>query len=237
VEEINRRGGKGIGITLSKKQAAAGQQRGLDLRVLNWKAINPNEFGKVSHIVSIGAFEHFASAHDAYQTKTQDLIYDKYFKLCHDLLKDGGRCYLQTMSFTRKGEEVAHRVLYDLDTARKAPRWSDDYITALLVYFYPDSFLPVGIEHIEQTSKPYFQIAHHNSGRKDYIVTMNQWGKKIDALPLSYKLWLYSKYVPLMFLHKKLYYTYLSFKNAANQEAFKRELFEHERIYFIKKLA
>ncbi|AYV83829.1 MAG: SAM-dependent methyltransferase [Hyperionvirus sp.] len=235
VEEVNRRGGKGIGITLSKKQVEAGVNRGLDLRILNWKNIDVGKFGKVDHVVSVGAFEHFVSPGEGAKPHVHDGVYDSYFRFCHEILKDNGRMYLQTMTFTKTGEEVARRVCYDIDVALATPVGSNDYLFALLTYFYPESFLPLGFEHIERTAKPYFGVATHNSGRKDYIITMIEWGKRLEKFPFRYKLWLYCKYVPLMLVNKKIWYSYLSFKNEANYEAFKRELFEHERIYFIKK--
>ncbi len=235
VQEVNRRGGKGIGLTLSKKQAEAGRARGQDIRVLNWKSLNPKKFGKVDHIVSIGAFEHFASVDQAYKNKTQDSVYDKYFKLCYDLLKDGGRMYLQTMVFTPKGNEIANRLAFDIQSGLNSRPDSDDHIMALLYYFYPDSSLPVGFEQIEKNSKKYFNTIYHNSGRKDYIVTMNEWGKLVDNMPTTKKMWLYIKYMPLIMTHKKMYNMYQSFQHSANQEAFKRKLFEHERIFFQKK--
>lgn len=235
VEEINKRGAHGIGLTLSRGQANEGIKRGLDLRVINWKDIDAQTFGKVDHIVSIGAFEHFANLDECYKKNTQNDVYNKYFELCYNLLKENGKMYLQTMVFTKKGDEITQRLAFDIDSGVNSSPGSDDHIMALLSYFYPNSCLPKGFDQIKETSEPYFEVAYHNSGRKDYIVTLNEWGKLMDNMPTSTKIWLYAKYIPLILSHKKMYLMYQSFCYSAQTEVFKRELFEHERIFFIKR--
>lgn len=254
LEEVHRRGGKGIGLTLSPRQAEAGRRKGLDIRVMNWKDVDPAKFPKITHIVSVGAFEHFATLEEAYKQEMLDItvvngdskvtyaelgqsrVYQRYFKLCHDLLPPGGKMYLQTMVFTPRGDEIAQRLTFDIDSALKwsSPN-SDDHIMALLSFFYPESALPKGFEQIAAMSARYFNITTHNSGRRDYIVTLNEWAKLGEKRSWGRTLALYAKYLPLVLTDRQMWYTWQSFRHCAQAEVFKRSLFEHERIFMTKK--
>ena len=97
---VNVRGGRGVGLTLSPRQAEAGHRSGLDVRLCDWKRTSVNDLGKFDAIACVGAFEHFCSEQE-YIAGNQDRIYDRFFHLCADLLPDGGRLFLQTMLWGR----------------------------------------------------------------------------------------------------------------------------------------
>src|SRR5207237_6817818 len=115
--------GHGIGLTLSAKQAERCKKSGLEAYVKDWKDVSIDTFGRFDGIVSVGAFEHFCSVEE-YLAGKQDQIYDDFFRLCHELLPEGGRLYLQTMMSGKKPAEYSRSSL----TAEKG---SNAYIVAV----------------------------------------------------------------------------------------------------------
>lgn len=83
-------GVKGVGITVSKKQAELAQERckGLpvEIRVEDYRSTK----GQFDHVISIGMFEHVGPKN-----------YRTYFAKAHELLKDGGIFLLHTIGGNR----------------------------------------------------------------------------------------------------------------------------------------
>jgi len=167
LNQIKKRGGKDIGFTLSPAQARSNRSRGLNCYVGDYKKLGPKKVGKCDCIISVGAFEHFCSIKEMKDGK-QDQIYNEFFKLCHDLLPKGGRMFLQTMMW---GKEVPE---FPKDLNVNAKRMSDSWVLGHVSKFYPGSWLPNNIEHIEKCAKPYFKLVSENNGRLDYIQTLHE---------------------------------------------------------------
>lgn len=217
---IRDRGGHGVGLTLSPKQAEACRRHGLDARLLDWNDIDPGTFGQVDGVVCIGAFEHFASPDDQVNGR-QDEVYDRFFRLCHALLRPGGRLYLQSMLMGRNAP------LYT-DISIHAPRGSNEYLLAMLELFYPGSF-PPWEEQIVRVSAPYFTTISMNNGRLDYIETMNQWGKRM-RVPSVAKTRVALRIAGKAVRDGALRYKLRSLLGGFNRECFKREVLDHQRI-------
>ena len=130
---IRERGGQGVGLTLSSAQAESCKGKGLDVRPVDWKELDPNQFGRFDGVASVGAFEHFCSEEEHYAGRQVE-IYRNFFRLCSDLMPSNGRLYLQTMLF---GTGLPPWDTVNLD----APRDSDARVLAILRKFYPGSFL------------------------------------------------------------------------------------------------
>src|SRR5579864_8490399 len=64
LKAIKECGGQGVGLTLSRKQAAACGRTGLDARVMDWKDLSADTLGGFDAVVSVGAFEHFCSVEE-----------------------------------------------------------------------------------------------------------------------------------------------------------------------------
>ncbi len=61
LEFVRRRGAAGVGVTLSRGQAAACRRHGLDVHVMDCRAVTRDTFGGFDAVASLGAFEHFCS--------------------------------------------------------------------------------------------------------------------------------------------------------------------------------
>src|SRR6266545_2973628 len=143
---VRRRGGTGVGVTLSSAQAAACRRHGLEVHIQDARAVDADTFGAFDAVASLGAFEHFCSReeHDAGR---QEEIYGDLFARVASLLPRRGRFYLQTMVF---GRNMIPLEQVDID----APRDSDAFHVALLERQFPGSFLPSGPEQITGSAEP-----------------------------------------------------------------------------------
>ncbi len=217
-------GGYGIGITLSTKQAESCRRNGLEAYVKDWKDISVETFGKFDGVVSLGAFEHFCSIEE-YLAGKQEQIYQDFFKLCHDLLPEGGRLYLQTMLWGKNALEPE-------DISLNASKGSNEYILAVLGKFYPGSWLPSGEEQLIRIAEPYFSVVSLNNGRRDYIETTRQWG--VIWKPSLSKMIAAFKLLPYFVRDKDFRYRLESLRHGYNRECFIREVMDHQRIVFEK---
>lgn len=215
-------GARGTGVTLSRGQAAACVRNGLDVHVMDCRAVSPDTFGGFDAVVSLGAFEHFCSREE-FAAGRQDAIYADLFRSVRALLPAGGRFYLQTMVF---GRRMIPPEQIDID----APRLSDGHVLALMQATFPGSWLPFGLEQITRAAAPGFRVVSSSSGRLDYIETIRQWRRRFAAFSwpkLAVKLSLLPRYL-----------TSRDFRNAfasgvsANALCFERELLDHYRIVF-----
>jgi cyclopropane-fatty-acyl-phospholipid synthase len=221
---IRRRGGGGVGVTLSSAQAAACRQNGLDVRLYDARLVTRDTFGPFDAVASLGAFEHFCSPEDYYAGR-QDDVYRQLFGRIASVLPAKGRLYVQTMVFGRN-MIPANRV--DID----APRGSDEWYLALMGRQFPGSWLPFGEEQVIRTAEPHFRLVSSTSGRLDYIETIRQWRQRFAAPSLKKTL------LKLQLLPRWL--TSADFRLAftsgvsANSVCFERELLDHYRLVFEK---
>src|SRR5690349_18422558 len=100
LEVVRKRGGVGVGVSLSSAQVAACQRHGLDARQHDARDVTKEGLGEFDSVVSLGAFEHFCSPEEQEAGK-QDQIYQDLFANVAGMLPDNGRFYLQTMVFGR----------------------------------------------------------------------------------------------------------------------------------------
>lgn len=216
------RGARATGVTLSRGQARACREKGLDVHLMDCHTITPETFGPFDCAVSIGGFEHFATRED-HDAGRHDSVYNDFFRRVHALLPAGGRFYMQTMTFGR-----AMIPAHQIDPG--APRGSDAHVLALLGAQFPGSWLPYGYEQVERSAAPYFRMVSTESGRLDYVETTRQWKlrfKRFSLRALAIKATLLPRFL-----------TSRQFRNAfasgieANSVCFQRELLDHYRMVF-----
>lgn len=226
------RGAEAIGLTLSPGQVAYCKERGLDARLQDYKTLKPSELGVFDGIVSLGAFEHFCSI-DEQEAGKQEEVYRNFFKICADRLKPGGKLYLQTMTW---GKEVPDYKKLSLS----APEGTPERILARMEYLYPGSWLPNGLDQIVACASEYFDFVSHNNGRLDYLETLKAWHASTPNLWKPHML-LKSlrKGIPVLFNILTKRSAWIQWQSASiygdQSEVFRREIFSHERMFFVKK--
>ena len=229
IEAINAAGGRGIGLTVSEKQATYCQEKGLEVYLHDWKETSPRNFGIFNGIVSIGAFEHFCSQEEREQSK-QEKIYNSFFKFCYDSVKNHGRLFLQTMTW---GNRVPN---YPEDFKLNAKKGSDERILGTL-FALSSWWPPVSKEQIIETARPYFNLVDSNNGREDYIRTFREWHRRLE-----------SSYPKKLLSNLGILWTYLTKRDLQRairagvsmlrhhyfREAFISNILNHERMFFEK---
>ena len=225
LDYVRRRGGAGVGVTLSSAQAAACRRHGLDVRLQDARTVSRDELGGFDAVASLGAFEHFCSPEE-HRAGRQEEIYRNLFERIASLLPEGGRLYLQTMTF---GSKMIPLEEVDIH----APRGSDPHVLALMERQFPGSFLPWGRDQITACAGPWFDLRSSESGRLDYIQTIAEWRRRF-AEPSLRKTLLKLRLVPRWLTSADFRLAFTS-GVSANSVCFERELLDHFRLVFEKR--
>jgi cyclopropane-fatty-acyl-phospholipid synthase len=226
---VRDQGGVGVGVTLSAAQLAACRRHGLDVHLVDARAVDRERFGVFDAVASLGAFEHFCAPED-YLAGRQDEVYRRLFANVASLLPDGGRFYLQTMVF---GRNMIPREQIDIEAMRGVPaRDSDAWYIALLGRQFPGSWLPFGQEQVIAGAEPHFRLVSSVSGRLDYIETIGQWNARVGQRSLR-KTLLKLQLLPRWLVSPDFRMAFTS-GVSANKICFERELLDHYRLVFEK---
>ncbi len=222
---IRARGADGIGVTLSQAQYAACRRHDLDVHLYDARELGRDSFGGFDAVASLGAFEHFCSR-EQYDAGRQEDVYRALFEHVATVLPERGRFYLQTMVFGQKMIPIE-----DVDI--NAPRDSDAFVLALMERQFPGSWLPFGHEQVVRCAEPSFHLISAQSGRLDYIETIEQWNARIGARSLRKSL-LKLRLVPRWLTSADFRLAFTS-GVSANKICFERELLDHFRLVFEKR--
>lgn len=230
IDYCNKLGANTYGVVLAKGQADACIKNGLNVRHMDSKDITPETFGTFDVVTAMGSPEHLCSI-EQYRAGQQEEIYKTYFKQVSDLLPVGGRFYCQSMVFGPNMVKIEDIPFNKTDLRKK--EFTDEELMDIICRKFPGSWLPYGKEGLIDPAKKYFKVLSVDSGRLDYIETINRWTAAFGKLSFK-KFLLYTTIA-----HK--YFTSPSFKEwvdmtkiDANQLIFEREIFEHYRIVFEK---
>lgn len=213
-------GGRGVGITLSPKQAAACVRNGLDVHLLDWKELEPETFGGFDAVVNIESLEHFCSMEE-YLAGRQEQIYRDFFRLCRALLPGGGRLYLQSALW---GENAPPYQAISL----RAPKGSVEYLLAVCARAYPGTWMPRGVDQVVACAAPWFRLVERRNGRRDFIETMNQWDKVWRPTPR--KVLAAAKALRYFATDPDFRYKVEAHYRRYNKELYLRGAMDHERV-------
>jgi cyclopropane-fatty-acyl-phospholipid synthase len=219
---VRRRGGSGVGVTLSSAQAASCRRHGLDVRLFDARQLTRDSFGAFDAVASLGAFEHFCSPEE-FRAGRQEAGYRDLFARIASVLPPGGRLYLQTMVFGRRMIPVG-----EVDI--RAPRDSDAFHLALMARQFPGSWLPSGRDQIVAAAAPDLRLLESASGRLDYIETIRQWRSRF-ARRSARKTLLKLSLLPRWLASADFRLAFTS-GVSANSVCFERELLDHYRMVF-----
>jgi cyclopropane-fatty-acyl-phospholipid synthase len=224
LDYVRRRGGTGVGVTLSSAQLEACHRHGLDVHLQDAREVTRETFGPFDAVASLGAFEHFCSPEE-HAAGRQDELYRRFFEHVATTLPAGGRFYLQTMVF---GRNMIPLEQVDID----APRDSDAWYLALMGRQFPGSWLPLSHQQVVDCAAPHFSLVSKVSGRLDYIETIRQWGLRTGKRSLR-KTLLKAQLVPRWLTDRDFRLAFTS-GVSANKICFERELMDHYRFVFEK---
>lgn len=148
-----------VGLTLSEEQAAFVESRGypgVQVRTENWTHYEPG--GQFDGIISIGAFEHFASPEDTPAEKAGR--YREFFTRCRSWLSADGVLSLQTIAYANMSREDASQFMQR--------------------EIFPMAELPTFAE-IAAGAEGLFEVQSVRNDRLDYAWTCEQWARRLRA--------------------------------------------------------
>jgi cyclopropane-fatty-acyl-phospholipid synthase len=152
------------GLTLSKEQFEfinATSKPNISLELCSWQDYAPPE-RKFDSIISIGAFEHFASFEDQAASRQRD-IYKIFFDWCLSISTPDAQIGLQTIVISR-----APNTLSELRDSRY-----------LLDKVFPGSALP-SISDIQAAIVDKYEISAVRRIGLDYARTLLEWNKRLE---------------------------------------------------------
>jgi cyclopropane fatty-acyl-phospholipid synthase-like methyltransferase len=194
LEEVRRRGAKGIGITISPEQVALCRQKGLDVQLLDYKEIGEEWNAQFDAVVANGPVEHFVQAKEAAEGKA-DTIYSQMFRTFQRVINPASpvrRLINTTIHFVRRPEPE------DLLRSPLAFRpLSDNFHYALLARSF-GGYYPVEGQ-FERCAEGCFELTKTVDGTYDYHLTSEEWLRRIRrALRTVMGLRILAKSLPVM---------------------------------------
>ncbi len=153
------------GLTLSKDQHSYIEQLAhpfVSADLQSWQEYD-NQVGKFDSIVSIGAFEHFASREDRLSGKQRE-IYRQFFLTCRKFSTHDAHLGLQTI--------VSSRNPVNLQEMRDA--------RYLLDKVFPGSALP-SISDVQSAYLDVYELLQFRRIGKDYAKTLAVWRERLEA--------------------------------------------------------
>lgn len=224
---------KGVDVVSAcpaKKQYEYLKKSGHNVHREVWQEFTP-ENGPFDAIVVMGSPEHFVSPTD-HLKGNQDNVYRTFFDYCYNLLKPKGRIGGQFMTFN--GRDV------DYSKFRVKEDGKDDesqmyYHLGLLIYRYPEAWLPRDFNHFFSCAKEGdYKKINVVDGREHYVWTMKCWTDQFyKIMPLSK--WL--KVVVLVirgFFNADFGYWLKAFWKQSNRMCFEKGWMGHE-FFFVEK--
>lgn len=157
--ERNKKLQHAMSLTLSAEQAAHVRALGLpgvDVKRENWLDHQPEE--PYDAMISIGAFEHFATPDDTVVEKRAK--YRRFFEFVRNHLKRHGRLSLQTISYL------------NLDRSQAS--------TFMEKEIFPNADLPT-LADIVEAAAGVMEVVHLRNDRLDYARTCEIWAKRLKA--------------------------------------------------------
>ena len=174
------------GLTLSVEQfefIKSNPKTNISLELCAWQDYMPSD-DKFDSIVSIGAFEHFASFEDQVASKQRD-IYKNFFDWCQNISKPDAQIGLQTIVISR-----APNTLSELRDSRY-----------LLDKVFPGSALP-SISDIQAAIIDKYEISAVRRIGFDYARTLSEWNKRLE----QNKDKVIEKYGQELYVHYRTYF-------------------------------
>jgi cyclopropane-fatty-acyl-phospholipid synthase len=173
LDEVQRRGAAGVGVTISPQQARFCRQRGLDVELRNYRDIGPDWNGRFDAVIANGSIEHFVQPADALEGRA-DAIYREFFAICHRLLdprSDSRRLVNTTIHFGRVHVEPKDA----LRSPWSFPWFSDRFHCALLIRSFGGFYPTLG--QFQRCATPGFSLLKERDATRDYRLTSEAWLK------------------------------------------------------------
>jgi cyclopropane fatty-acyl-phospholipid synthase-like methyltransferase len=170
------RGANVVGITISPEQVQLCRDRGLDVRLLNYRNLGNEWCGQFDAVIANGPIEHFVQARDA-AAGLEDSIYRRMFEIVHRLIDAGShvRKFVNTtIHFVRTPKPA------DLLASPFQFRWgSDSFHYAMLEKAFGGWYPRMG--QLESCASGRFALTKTIDGTIDYHLTSEEWLRRVKS--------------------------------------------------------
>jgi cyclopropane fatty-acyl-phospholipid synthase-like methyltransferase len=178
LEAAAARGAEAIGVTISPPQVEACRQRGLNVDLCNYREmIDRDEYRSWEHsfdgIIANGSLEHFVQCQDAAAGQA-DALYTEFFRICHRLLRPGGKLATTAIHARRVGQVNPADLVAGPD---RWPKGSLNYHAANLHRSFGGWFPEPG--QLEHCAEGRFRLTASEDGTHDYYLTSEYWMRRI----------------------------------------------------------
>jgi cyclopropane fatty-acyl-phospholipid synthase-like methyltransferase len=169
---------RATGLTISPPQVEHCTARGLDARLMNYRAIfGGTDADRWEHqfdgVVANGSLEHFVQCEEAAAGQADD-IYTEFFEICHRLLRPGGKLATTAIHSRHVGQVHAADLV---DGPDRWPRGSVNYHAANLHRSF-GGWLPEPGQ-LEHCAEGRFRLEAAEDGTNDYLLTSEYWVQQI----------------------------------------------------------
>lgn len=163
------RGAEAVGITISPPQVQHCLDRGLTVRLLDYRDMDEAWSGCFDAVIANGSIEHFVQPQDV-QDGSADAVYRKLFALAHRIIDPASpvRRFVTTTLHTY--EHSPHIPKNKLNRGPLAFRpFSDEFHYALMQQGFGGFYPAVG--QLRRCAEPFFTLAKEIDGTRDYHLT------------------------------------------------------------------
>jgi cyclopropane-fatty-acyl-phospholipid synthase len=148
---------RSVGLTLSDDQAAFVERAGypgVEVRKESWLDYEPDT--RFDGIISIGAFEHFATPEDSRSERAR--VYREFFTRCRGWLTDDAALSLQTIAYANMSREDASAFIQQ--------------------EIFPNADLPT-LAEITTAAEGIFEVRMIRNDRLHYAKTVEAWARRL----------------------------------------------------------
>jgi cyclopropane-fatty-acyl-phospholipid synthase len=199
LEEVRRRGATGVGITISPDQLAFCRDRGLDVRLLDYKNMGDEWTHQFDAVVANGSIEHFVHPREAAKGRT-DEIFRQMFDIFHraiDPASPNRRLINTTIHFVRP-PDPAHLLASPWRHRRGSDDWHWAWLERSFGGFYPS------LGQFERCADGRFEMIKCEDGTQDYHFTSEEWLRRIRrTIPTQLGFKLFWRSLPFALRHPK----------------------------------
>lgn len=175
------RGTVGVGITVNPEQVSHCRRNGLDVHLLDYRAVPKEWDGAFDGLIANGSIEHFVLPYDE-ATGRADKVYRHLFATVHRLIDPASRARrfaTTTIHVLRKPADP----LALLHNPLTFPRGSDDFHWAVLEQgwggYYPEP------DQLRRCADGYFDLVEEVDGTEDYRLSSEEWLRQVRRALLS----------------------------------------------------
>lgn len=165
LERARERGLKGEGLTISPVQHSRCLEKGLNVKLLDYRDFNPEDM--FDGVVANGSLEHFVSPEDALRGD-QDRIYHEMFSRVFNWIPEGGKFVTTVIHFR---DPIKPKEIFE--GTRKFRLGTREFhfnnVLSNLGCFYPKD------GQLRNASLGLFKLEEEVEGTEDYMITSEYW--------------------------------------------------------------